>query len=94
VSGGVVALRDENVVILSTLSRLIERNGRAHELFQEVASKSIYAVLQLFMMIGLFLGNGGDDSDVVTLRGNIMGGTNDSNVDICIRKLSIQDARV
>jgi hypothetical protein len=94
VTRGVVALGDENVVVLSTLSRLIERNGRTHELLQELASKSVYAVLQLFMVIGIFLGNGGDDSDVIALGGDIVGAADDRDVYVCFHKLLVQKARV
>lgn len=66
VTGRVVASRDEDVVILSALERLVDGNRRSHELLLDLA-ETIESGLQLEVVVAVTLGNGRDNGNVVAL---------------------------
>ena len=68
----IVALGYVDVVIHSTLKRLVERDSWAHELFLDLA-KPVEARLELEVMVAVTLCNCGYDGDVITLRTHIVG---------------------
>ena len=71
-AGCVVALGDEDVVIDTALQWLIERNGWAHELLLD-SSETLKSRCELEVVVGVGLGNGGDNGNVVTLRADAVG---------------------
>ena len=71
VAGGVVALGDEDVVVLAALERLVDRDGRAHELLLDLA-EAVETGLDLEVVVRVSLSNGADDGDVVALGANIV----------------------
>jgi hypothetical protein len=71
VAGGIIALREENVIINATLQRLVERDRLAHELLLD-AAKPVKTRLELEVVIAVALRNGRDNSDVVSFRANIV----------------------
>lgn len=70
--GGVVALGNEDVVVGTALQRLVERNGRSHELLFD-GTKTLKARLELDVVVGVILGDSRDDSNVVALGADVMG---------------------
>lgn len=87
VASGIVALGDEDAVSFSALERLVERNGRAPEDLKRLASETVDTNLQLCFSVAASLGNSGHDSNVVSLRADVVGCANNSNVDVWIRQL-------
>lgn len=79
---GIVALREEDVVVVTILERLVQRDGLAHELLLNLA-ETVKTGLELEVVVGIGLGNGRDDGDVVALGANVVGGRNNGNVDVC-----------
>jgi hypothetical protein len=82
VASSIVALREEDVVVLAALEGLVERGGLANELLFNLA-KTVKTRLKLEVVVGVGLGNCRNDGDVVALGANVVGGGNDSNVDVC-----------
>ena len=80
-TGGIVALGDEDVIVHTALEWLVERNGRAHESLIDV-SEALEAWLKFQMLIDLRFGDGGDDGDIITLGADVMRGGDDGNIDI------------
>ncbi len=79
---GIVALRQENVVVVAGFERLVERNGLAHKLLLNLA-EAVKTRLELKVVVGVGLGDGRDDGNVVALGAHVVGGRNDGNVDVC-----------
>lgn len=79
---GVVALREENVVVAAALQRLIQRNRLAHELLFNLA-EAVKTGLELEVMVGVGLGNRRDNGDVVALGADVVSGRDNGDVDIC-----------
>ena len=71
VAGGVVALGDEDVVVLAALERLVKRDGRAHELLLNLA-EAVETRLDLEVVVRVGLGDGADDGDVVALGADVV----------------------
>lgn len=78
---GIVALGDEDIVVFTALDRLVQRNGREVELLQE-GTESLLTKLELLVGVGVVLGDGGNNSDVLVLGADVMGRPNDGDVDI------------
>lgn len=68
---GVVALRDEDVVVRAALERLVNRDRRAHELLLDFA-EALETGLDLEVVVRVSLSNGADNGDVVALRANVV----------------------
>jgi hypothetical protein len=83
VTGGIIAPREEDLVILTTLERLVKGNRRAHELLFDT-SKSVKAGLELEMVVAFAFRDGGNDGDVVAFGTNVVSRRHDGNVDVCI----------
>ena len=81
-AGSIVALRQEDVVILAALEGLVKRDGLAHELFFDL-TKAIKTGLELEVVVSICLGDGRDNGDVVALRADVVSGRNDGDIDIC-----------
>lgn len=82
-TGGVVALRDEDVVILAALNGLVERDGRSHELLLDLA-QALKAGLELEVVIAVTLGNCRDNGNVVALRADVVRRRDNGNVDVSL----------
>ena len=67
----VITLRNEDVGLLAIVDGLVERDGGTHELLLDLA-QSLEARLKLKVVVGIILGDGGHDSDVVALGADIM----------------------
>lgn len=70
-AGCVVALGDEDVVVCAALKRLVDRDGRAHELLLDL-TEAIKTRLNLEVVVRVGLSNGADDGDVVTLGADVV----------------------
>ena len=70
---GIVALGDENVVLLAALQRLVDRDRGTHELLLDLA-QALKARLEFNVVIGILLGNGRDDGNVVALGADVVSG--------------------
>jgi len=81
VTGSVVALRDKDIVIHTTLEWLVQWNWWAHKLLFH-SSEAFETGGKLEVVVGRCLRNGGYDGDVVALGANIVRAGNHSNVDI------------
>lgn len=79
---GIIAFRDENVIMDSALQRLIQGNRRTHEMFLDLA-ESFKTRFELEMMVGRFFGNGGYDGNKISLGTDIVGRRHNGNIDIC-----------
>ena len=75
----VITLRDENLIIHSTLQRFVKWNGRAEEFLFDL-SETVQARLELEVVVAGAFGDGGDNSDVVALRADVVGRGNDGDV--------------
>lgn len=78
---GVVALREEDVVVCAALQRLVQRDGLAHELLLDL-SEAVKTGLELEVVVGICLSDSRDNGDVVTLGADVVGRRDDSNVDV------------
>ena len=70
-AGCVVALGDEDVVVCAALKRLVDRDGRAHELLLDL-TEAIKTGLDLEVVVRVGLSDGADDGDVVALGANVV----------------------
>ena len=70
-AGCVVALGDEDVVARAALERLVDGNGRAHELLLNLA-EALKTGLNLEVVVCVGLSDGADDGDVVSLGANVV----------------------
>lgn len=77
----VVALGQEDVVVRTALDWLVERDGRTHELLLD-RSKAVKTRLELEVVVAVTLGNGGDNSDVVSLGADVVCRRDNRNVDV------------
>lgn len=82
VARSIIALADVNAVLATALKRLVQRYRRAKELLLDL-TQAVKPRLQLQMVVAIALGNGGDDSDVVPFRANVVSGRDDSDVYVC-----------
>ena len=71
VAGGIVALRQENVVVGTALEWLVKWNRWAHELLLNL-SETVETWLKLKVVVAVTLGNGGDNGDVVALGADVV----------------------
>ena len=71
VAGCVVALRDENVVVRAAFERLVNRDGRAHELLLDF-TEAFKTGLDLEVVVRVGLSNGADDGDVIALGADVV----------------------
>lgn len=80
----IVALRNEHVVVLTALNRFVKRDRCEIELLLDVlgGTKAVFADLQFGLRVGIVFGDGGDDSDVIILRTDIMGRADNGNINI------------
>lgn len=85
----VVALRDEDVVLLAALDRLIQGNRSTHELLLNL-TQALEPRLQLQVVVGIRLGNGGDDGNVVALGADVVSRRHHGDVDIWRESAQIQ----
>lgn len=69
----VVALGQEDVVVVAAFERLVKRDWLAHELLLDL-SKTIDTGLELEVVVAVALRNGGYDGNVVTLGADVVGG--------------------
>lgn len=72
VTGGVVTLRDEDVVVNAGLERLVQWDWWAHELLLN-GTKTLKAGCQLKVVVCGGFGDGGDNGDVVALWADVVG---------------------
>jgi hypothetical protein len=72
VTCGVVALGHENVVVAAAANRLVQRDGRAHELLLDPA-ETVKTRLKLEVVVAVALSDGGDNGDVVALGADVVG---------------------
>jgi hypothetical protein len=82
VACGVVALRHEDVVVGAALEGLVQRDGLTHELFLNLA-KTVKTRLEFKVMVGVSLGDGRDDGNVVALGADVVGGRDNGDVNVC-----------
>lgn len=80
-ASSVVAPGNENLVLGAVILRLVQRNGVAQELLLDLA-EALQTGLQLKVVVGAGLGNGGDNGDPVALGADVVCGTNAGNVDV------------
>jgi len=78
---GIVALGDEDVILLAALQRLVDRDRGTHELLFNLA-QALKSGLELQVMVGIVLGNGRNDGDVVALGADIVCRGDHRNVDV------------
>ena len=71
-TGGVVALGDEDIVVDAAFQWLVEGNWWAHELLLD-SSETLKARCELEVVICGSFGNGGDNCDVVALGADAVG---------------------
>lgn len=71
--GSIVALGNEDVVLLAAVQRFVERNGRAKELLFNLA-QTLESGFQFQVVVCISLGNSRDNGDVVALGADIVGG--------------------
>ena len=81
-ASGVVALRYEDVVIGTALNWLVEWDSRAHELLLNL-SETVETGLELKVVVGVGLGDGRDDGNVVALGADVVGGRDNGDVNVC-----------
>lgn len=79
---GVVALRDEHIVVGTALNRLVQGDGRAHELLLN-AAQAIETGLQLEVVVAIALRDCRDNGNVVALGAHVVGGGDHGNVNVC-----------
>jgi isopentenyl diphosphate isomerase/L-lactate dehydrogenase-like FMN-dependent dehydrogenase len=72
VARSIVTLGKEDVVVVAALKRLVERDGLTHELLLNLA-EAVETRLQLEVVVGVGLGNGRDNGDVVALGADVVG---------------------
>lgn len=77
----IVALGDEDVVLLTVLEGLVERDRGTHELLLNFA-QTLKAGLELQVVVSIVLGDGRDDGNVVALGADVMCGGDHRNVDV------------
>jgi len=77
----IITLRDEDIIIDSTLQWFIEWDRRTHEFLFDPA-ETFEAGCEFQMMVGGSFGDGGDDGDVVAFRTDGVGGGYYCYVDI------------
>ena len=78
---GVVALREEDVVVCAALQWLVQRDGLAHELLLNLA-EAVKTRLELEVVVGVCLSDSRDNGDVVALGAYVVSRRDDSNVDV------------
>jgi len=71
VAGCVVALGEEDVVVCAALKRLIDGNGRAHELLLNLA-EAVKTGLDLEVVVCVSLSDGTDNGDIVALGADVV----------------------
>ena len=79
---GVVALRHEDVIVGAALEGLVQRDGLTHELLLNLA-KTVKTRLELEVVVGVGLGDGRDDGNVVALGADVVGGRDNGDVNVC-----------
>ena len=79
---GVVALRHEDVIVGAALEGLVQRDGLTHELLLNLA-KTVKTRLELKVVVGVGLGDGRDDGNVVALGADVVGGRDNGDVNVC-----------
>lgn len=82
-AGCVVALGKEDVVARAAVERLVERDGRAHELLLDLA-KAVKTRLDLKMVVRVGLSDSADDGDVVSLGADVVCTRNHGDVDVVL----------
>lgn len=78
---GVVTLGNEDIVLLAALQRLVNGDGRTHELLF-YGTQALKARLELQVVVSIVLGNGRDDGNVVALGADVVCRRDHGNVDI------------
>ena len=71
VAGGIVALRQENVVVGTALEWLVKWNRWAHELLLNL-TEALKTGLDLQVVVRVSLGDGADNGDVVALGADVV----------------------
>ena len=82
---GIVGSADEDVVVLAVGKRLVDGDRWTHELLF-YSAETLKPGLKLKVVVGVGLGDGADDGDVVALGADVVGRGNDSDVDVCFVK--------
>lgn len=82
-AGSVVALGEEDVVLLAAVERLVQRDRGAHELLLDLA-EAVEARLDLQVVVGVGLGDGADDGDVVALGADVVRPRYHGDVDVVL----------
>lgn len=80
-ASSIIALRDEDIVILSTLERLVEWDWWTHELLLN-AAEALETGCKLEVVVGAGLGHGGHDGDVVALWTDVVGRGDHGDVNV------------
>ena len=70
-AGCVVALGDEDVVVCAALERLVNGDGRAHELLLDL-TEAIKTGLDLEVVVRISLSDGAHNGDVVAIGANVV----------------------
>lgn len=92
VAAGIVAPAQEDVVVLAGLQGLIDGDRGAHEFLLDLP-EAVKARLDFEVVVGRGLGDRADNSDVVPLRADVVGGRDDRDVYVCaIGGQSLQNA--
>jgi hypothetical protein len=71
-AGRVIALGDVNIIVDTTLQRLVDWNWWAHELLLD-SSESLEARCEFEVVVCVGLGDSGDNGDVVAFRTDAVG---------------------
>ena len=77
----IITLGNKDVIVDTALQWLIEWNGRTEEFLLDLP-EAVKAWLELEVMVAGAFGDGGDDGDVEALGADVMGGGDDSDVDV------------
>lgn len=80
-TGGVIAFRNEDVVVLAALQWLVQGNGRTHESLLNSA-ESIETRLKFKVMIAESFCNGGNNSNIVAFGANIVCRRDNRDIDV------------
>lgn len=84
---GIITPADVDAVLVTAVEGLVERDRWTHELLLDPA-EALEARLQLQVVVGRRLGDGGDNGNVIALGADVVRRGDDGDVNVCPRRVS------